>query len=283
MIVHTDSERVSKARRMNLELILSDHDVSCITCEKSGDCALERYAYEFGIKESVFSGPGHARNNFDVKTENPFIVRDYNKCILCGRCVLACGQLQYDSAITYAGRGFTGHISTALDRPLQDTTCEFCGRCISVCPVGALTEKTRQGKGREWELETTATICPYCGCGCTLNMHTRNGELVKVTTSKDTAGRGNLCVKGKFGTRFINHEDRLTRPLIKRAGNFVETSWDEALDLVAGRLREIKDKHGPGAIGGLSSAKCSNEDNYVFQKFMRGVIGTNNVDHCARL
>jgi predicted molibdopterin-dependent oxidoreductase YjgC len=114
-------------------------------------------------------------------------------------------------------------------------------------------------------------------------MHTRNGELVKVTTSRDTVGRGNLCVKGKFGTRFINHEDRLKRPLIKRDGQFVEASWDEALDLVAKRLGEIKDKHGPEAIGGLASAKCSNEDNYIFQKFMRGVIGTNNVDHCARL
>ncbi|MEE9307642.1 MAG: formate dehydrogenase subunit alpha [Spirochaetia bacterium] len=306
MVVRTTTERVQKARRLNLELILSDHDVSCITCEKSGSCSLEKYAYEFGISESIFTGPDRAKNVFPIKEENPFIVRDYNKCILCGRCVLACSELQFDSAIDYADRGFKAHISTAFDRPLQDTPCEFCGRCISVCPVGALTEKERVKKGREWEFEVTSTICPYCGCGCTLEMHTKDGKLIKVTTpAKGTVSKGNLCVKGKFGIYYINHPERLTTPLIRKAtksgasggkpaakggtsgaakgGEFVEASWDEALDLVAKRLREIKDKHGPGVIGGLSSAKCTNEENYVFQKFMRAVIGTNNVDHCARL
>jgi formate dehydrogenase alpha subunit len=291
MVVHTASERVMKARRMNLELILSDHEITCITCERSGSCLLEKYAYEFGISESVFTGPHRAKNEFPILEENPFIVRDYNKCILCGRCVAACGELQYDSAIDYADRGFKAHISTAFGRPLQDTTCEFCGRCISVCPVGALTEKERVRKGREWEFQVTRTICPYCGCGCTLEMHTKEGRLIKVTTpAKGTVSKGNLCVKGKFGTYYINHPERLTKPLIRKPGSrkssvgeFVEASWDEALDLVAKRLREIKEKHGPNSIGGLSSAKCTNEENYVFQKFMRAVIGTNNVDHCARL
>ena len=291
---------------MNLELILSDHEISCITCEKSGSCLLEKYAYEFGISESMFTGAHRAKNTFPIREENPFILRDYNKCILCGRCVTACAELQFDSAIDYADRGFKAHISTAFDRPLQDTTCEFCGRCISVCPVGALTERQRARKGREWEFEVTSTICPYCGCGCTLEMHTMDGKLVKVTTpAKGTVSRGNLCVKGKFGTYYVNHPERLTVPLIRKTagaavapggdasagagaaaakgGVFVEATWDEALDLVSRRLREIKEKHGPDAIGGLSSAKCTNEENYVFQKFMRAVIGTNNVDHCARL
>ena len=280
MIVKTDTERVRRARKANLELLLSDHNVECIVCEKSGDCLLEKYAYEFGIKEPSYGGE---RNQHPVHDDDPFIVRDYNKCILCGRCVYACSEIQHDHAISVSNRGFGAHISTAFDRPLQDTTCEFCGRCISVCPVGALSEKARARQGREWEFQTTATICPYCGCGCTLEMHTKGGRLVKVTTAKDTVGRGNLCVKGKFGTDFINHPERLTRPLIKREGGFEESSWDEALDLVAKRLREIKDEHGPEAIGGLSSAKCTNEENYLFQKFMRAVIGTNNVDHCARL
>ena len=298
MVVHTASERVMKARRMNLELILSDHDISCITCEKSGSCLLEKYAYEFGISKSMFSGPNRARNEFPIKEENPFIVRDYNKCILCGRCVTACAELQFDNAIDYADRGFKAHISTAFDRPLQETTCEFCGRCISVCPVGALTERERVKKGREWEFDVTRTICPYCGCGCTLEMHTKDGKLIKVTTpAKGTVSRGNLCVKGKFGTYYINHPERLRTPLIRDAnaapgsgvkaaakgGEFVEASWEQALDMTAKRLREIKEEHGPGAIGGLSSAKCTNEENYVFQKFMRAAIGTNNVDHCARL
>ncbi len=286
MVVHTTSERVQKARRINLDLILSDHKIECITCEKSGSCALERYAYEFGIAEPRFSGE---KNDLPVDEDNPFIERDYGKCILCGRCVLACAEIQYDSAIDYAGRGFGAHISTAFNRPLDQTTCEFCGLCISVCPVGALTEKDRRKMGREWELKKNHTICPYCGCGCTLEVNVHDGKVVKVMAptgreaNKNTVNKGNLCVKGKFGLRYLNHGDRLRAPLIKKNGAFEEASWDDALDLVARRLGEIKEKHGADALGGLSSAKCTNEENYIFQKFMRACIGTNNVDHCARL
>jgi len=281
MVVHTDTERVRKARRMNLELILSDHNVECITCEKSGDCLLEKYAYEFGIKEPSFGGE---KNEHVIRDDDPFIIRDYNKCILCGRCVYACGEIQYESAIGIAERGFPARVSTSFNKPLQETTCVSCGRCISVCPVGALTEKSRIGKGREWELEKVKTICPYCGCGCTVELNIKNGRLIKVTTpSNDTVNSSNLCVKGKFGLHFINHEERLTSPLIKRNGTFEEASWDEALSIVIENLDRIKKKYGPDAIGGLSSAKCTNEENYIFQKFIRSCIGTNNVDHCARL
>ena len=284
MVVRTDTERVLKARRMNLDLILSDHSIECITCEKSGSCLLERYAYEFGLKDSRFVGPHRARNRHEIHRANPFFERDYNKCILCGRCVLACGELQFDSAIDYAGRGFQAHIATAFHRPLAESTCEFCGRCIGVCPVGALTERARLGAGREWELSVTSTICPYCGVGCTVDLHTKNGRLVKTTThAHETVNRGNLCVKGKFGLYYLNHPERLTTPLIRRDGKLEPASWEEALDHVARRLREIKEKHGPDALGGLSSAKCTNEENYVFQRFVRAALGTNNVDHCARL
>jgi len=284
MVVRTNTERVRKSRRMNLELILSDHSVECITCDKSGSCALERYAYEFGLKDSRFVGPHRARNLHKLDKENPFFERDYNKCILCGRCVLACGELQFDSAIDYAGRGFKAHISTAFHRPLVESTCEACGRCISVCPVGALTERARLGAGREWELQVTSTICPYCGVGCTVDLHTKKGRLVKTTThSQDTVNRGNLCVKGKFGLYYLDHPERLTAPLIRRDGKLEPASWEEALSLVASRLGQIKAKAGPGALGGLSSAKCTNEENYLFQRFVRAALGTNNVDHCARL
>jgi len=284
MKVRTDTDRVQKARRMNLQLILSDHAVECITCEKSGSCLLERYAYEFGITESRFTGPRWEKNRHDVDESSPFLVRDYNKCILCGRCVHACAELQYDSAIDYSARGFKARISTPFGRPLTDTTCEFCGRCIGVCPVGALTEKARRKQGREWELAVTSTICPYCGCGCTLDVHTKAGRVVKVTThSRDTVNRGNLCVKGKFGIGFLDRPERLTTPLIRRDGKLEPASWEEALDLVSRRLGGIKAAHGPDALAGLSSAKCTNEENYVFQRFVRGAFGTNNVDHCARL
>lgn len=281
MVVHTDTERVRRARRNNLELILSDHNVECITCEKSGDCALEQYAYEFGIKKPSFGGE---KNEFPIRDDDPFIVRDYNKCILCQRCIYACGEIQYDSAINIADRGFNACISTPFDRGLQDTACVSCGRCISVCPVGALVEKSRIGKGREWELEKKNTICPYCGCGCTVELNIKDGTLIKVTApGKNTVNNGNLCVKGKFGLHFINHSDRLTKPLIKRENSFVEASWDEAVEYTADNLARIKKKYGPDAIGGLSSAKCTNEENYLFQKFIRACVGTNNIDHCARL
>ena len=284
MVVRTNTERVLNARRMNLELILSDHSVECITCDKSGSCALERYAYQFGLKDSRFTGPHRARNLHKLDKENPFFERDYNKCILCGRCVLACGELQFDSAIDYAGRGFKAHIATAFHRPLLESTCEACGRCIGVCPVGALTERARLGAGREWELQATSTICPYCGVGCTVDLHTKKGRLVKTTThSQDTVNRGNLCVKGKFGLYYLDHPERLATPLIRRDGKLEPASWEEALSLVARRLAEIKAQHGPGALGGLSSAKCTNEENYLFQRFLRAALGTNNVDHCARL
>ena len=281
MVVYTDTERVQKTRKYNLELMLSDHTVDCITCEKSGTCLLEKYAYQFGIKEPSFTG---ARNEQEIIDDDPFIIRDYNKCILCGRCVHVCSEIQYDDAINITERGFAATIGTSFDRTLQDTTCVSCGRCVSVCPVGALIEKSRVGKGREWELESEQTICPYCGCGCTLDMHMKDGELIKVTThAENTTNNNNLCVKGKFGTDFINHPDRLTTPLIKKNGSFTEATWEEALEYAASRLSEIKKKHGPDSIGGLSSAKCTNEENYVFQKFMRACVGTNNVDHCARL
>jgi len=281
MVVRTDTERVKRARRINLELILSDHSVECITCEKSGDCLLEKYAYEFGIKEPSFSGE---INEHVIRDDDPFIIRNYNKCILCGRCTYVCGEIQYESAINITDRGFGARISTSFEKPLQETTCVSCGRCISVCPVGALTEKSRVGRGREWELEKQRTICPYCGCGCTIELNTKNGELVKVTApDSDTVNNGNLCVKGKFGLHFINHSDRLTTPLIRRNGRFEKSSWEEALGVVVENLERIKKKHGADAIGGLSSAKCTNEENYIFQKFIRACIGTNNIDHCARL
>jgi formate dehydrogenase alpha subunit len=283
MVVRTDTERVRRARAMNLELVLSDHAIECIVCEKSGSCRLERYAYEFGIKESIFTGPRRARNNHVPDTENPFFVRDYRKCILCGRCVAACRDLQHSSAIDYAGRGFKAKISTAFGRKLADTSCEFCGRCISVCPVGALTEKSRIKAGREWELTKTTTVCPYCGCGCTLELNVKGGKIVKVTTPRDAVNTGNLCVKGKFGTSFVNRTDRLTHPLVRKNGELVRATWEEALSYTASRLAEIKERHGADAIGGLSSAKCTNEENYVFQKMVRAAVGTNNVDHCARL
>jgi len=281
MVVRTQTERVLKARKLALDLLLSDHPLDCMTCEKAGDCKLQDYAYEFGITESSFAGEQH---DYPIDTSNPFIVRDYNKCILCGRCVAACANIQVSEALDRMSRGFDTKVIAGADQPLQDSTCVFCGRCVSVCPVGALTEKQAVGKGRAWEMEKVRTICNYCGCGCTIELNIKDGKIIKVTNVEDSpVAAGSLCVKGKFGWDFIQNEERLKTPLIKEDGKFREASWDEALNLLATKLSEIKNENGGDSVAMLSSAKCSNEENYLMQKFARAVVGTNNVDHCARL
>jgi len=281
LIVRTNTERVQTTRRSVLELILSDHPLDCLTCEKSGDCELEKYAYELGVSSSRFK---EEKSHYPIDASNPFIERDNDKCILCGRCVTVCDEVQMCSILDYTQRGFKTKISTGFDKPLTESRCVFCGQCIAVCPVGALTEKERKFKGREWELRKVSTVCPYCGCGCRIVLNIKEGEVVKVTSKPESVvNQGWLCSKGKFGFQFIHSSDRLTTPLIKKDGEFKHVSWDEALELVANKFKEIKERYGADSVAGLSSAKCTNEENYLFQKFMRAVIGTNNVDHCARL
>lgn len=281
MEVKTNSERIKKARSVVLELLISNHPLDCMTCEKSGDCLLEKYAYELEISSSRFQGE---KINYPVVSDNPFIERDNTKCVLCGRCIGVCDEIQQCEVLDFARRGFSTIVTTGMDKPLTETACVFCGNCLSVCPVGALVEKERKYRGREWEFKKTTTICPYCGCGCQINLHTKGSKVIKVTSpSGAPANSGWLCNKGKFGFEFINSPDRLTSPLIKEKDNFRKASWHEALDCVASSLTKIKEKYGPDSIAGLSSAKCTNEENYLFQKFMRACIGTNNIDHCARL
>jgi formate dehydrogenase alpha subunit len=281
MEVQTDSERVRKARRIIIELLVSNHPLDCMTCELAGNCRLQDYAYEYGVKGSRFEGE---KAEFPLQDDNGFIVRDYSKCILCGRCVSACAQVRYRNVIDFTGRGFKTKIATPYDGELDKNTCEFCGECVAVCPVGALTERERVGKGREWEFTKVRTTCPYCGVGCTLELSVKDGRIVRSTAPEDEGtNKGSLCVKGRFGLGFVDHPDRLRTPLVRKNGKLVESTWDEALDLVASKLKEIKENTGADSIGFFSSAKATNEENFVFQKFARAVIGTNNVDHCAHL
>jgi predicted molibdopterin-dependent oxidoreductase YjgC len=281
MVVRTNTPRVRDARKLVLEFLLSDHPYDCMTCEKSGSCKLEKYAYEYGIRKSRFAGEAHS---YPIRAANPFFERDYNKCILCGRCVTVCHEIQYCEAVDYSKRGFATKIAASFDRPMQETPCVYCGNCVSVCPVGALSEKAGRFQGREWELKKVPTICSYCGVGCTLILNVKDGQVLKVTSDKDRGmNQGWTCVKGRFGFDYIHSPDRLTDPLIKEDGKFKKTSWDEALGFVAAGLKKVKEKHGPDAIAFLASAKCTNEENYLLQKLARAAIGTNNVDHCARL
>jgi formate dehydrogenase alpha subunit len=185
--------------------------------------------------------------------------------------------------LDFAYRGIETRVSTPFERGFKESGCVFCGNCLSVCPTGAMIENERMGKGREWELKRTETVCPYCGVGCNIVLHTKNNMVVRVTSPEDSPNEGWLCVKGRFGFDFVNSEERLKVPLTRKDGVLKEATWDEALEYVASRLNDIKKKHGSDAIGGFASAKCTNEENYLFEKFMRCAIGTNNVDHCARL
>lgn len=281
--VVTHSERVEEARRFVLNLILSDHPLDCMTCERTGNCELQDLAYQYGIKETRFPGKQH---EYPIDTSNPFYERDYRKCILCRRCVRACNEINGVEAIGMIDRGWSSKVGTAFDDLMQNSTCEFCGMCVEVCPTGALQPKLGRGQGRPWEVEKVAITCPYCGVGCQYYLHVKDGRILGTSSKWDApANHGWTCVKGRFGWDFVHHPDRLTKPLIRRekGGELEEASWDEALDLVAQRFAEIKEKYGSRAFGALASAKCTNEENYVMQKFTRAVMGTNNVDHCARL
>jgi len=280
-VVHTNSPQTREARRFVLELLLSDHPYDCMTCSAAGNCELMDLAYEYGIKQTRFPGEQH---NYAIQDDDPFIYRDYNKCILCRRCVRACDEINGVEAIGLLNRGFSSKIGTAFDGNLQDSPCESCGMCIAVCPTGALAPKQSLGKGRWWEMKKVTTVCPYCGVGCTLDLQVKDNKVIQVASNwEGAANKGWTCVKGRFGWDYVESQERLTTPLIRKNGEFVEASWDEALDLVADKFAEIAKRDGPDALGFLASAKCTNEENYLVQKLARAVIGTNNVDHCARL
>jgi predicted molibdopterin-dependent oxidoreductase YjgC len=195
-----------------------------------------------------------------------------------------CQQVQMCHVLDFAERGFGSLISTSFGRSMVDTTCEMCGNCVSACPTGALQDKLARFTGRTWEAKAVDSVCPFCGCGCNIQLHVSGDRVVQVTAPLGKGPNdGNLCVKGRYGYQFIGHPERLTRPLVRRGGELVPASWDEALDLVAERFAAIRTHSGPDALAGFASARCTNEENYLFQKFMRAVIGTHNVDHCARL
>ena len=278
-VIFTKSEKVIAARRSVLDLMLSTHKADCFSCGKNGDCQLQNLCYEYGVEKTSFEG---VRNEYPIDDSNEFFTYNPNQCILCQRCVNVCQKLHGEAAIGITGRGFKAKIATPFDQLIRGTNCVSCGNCVSVCPVGALLPKTKM-RVRAFETKKVPTTCTYCGVGCQLELQVKDDTVVGAQPLYGEANKGLLCVKGKFGYNFINHRDRLTKPLIRKDGVLVETSWEEAISYIADKIKTIKAESGPDALAGLSSARCSNEDNYVFQKMMRAAIGTNNVDHCARL
>lgn len=278
MVVRTISDEIRKARRLILELLLINHPLDCPVCDKAGECSLQNLVYEYGVNENRFVGVQNIEP-LPVDHHSPLIERNLNRCILCGKCARICTELQGVSEISFVNRGIKTKIGTDFDRPLD---CEFCGQCIAVCPVGALTSKLFKYKARLWELENIPTICPYCSNGCSLILGIKDGQ-IKIVESKDNIGinEGNLCAKGRFGYGFVGSPERLKKPLVKRDGRFEETDWDEALGLVATRFNEIKTASGANSIGALGSARLTNEELYLFQRLVRQGLGTNNIDHDA--
>ncbi|TES82335.1 MAG: formate dehydrogenase subunit alpha [Dehalococcoidia bacterium] len=297
MVVKTNTDAVNEVRRTVVELLLSDHPSEClichrrercgpfdiclrnvavtercVTCAKNEHCELQDIVDYLEITELPFK---HTERSYPVDTSNPFFYRDLAKCVLCGKCVRVCDEVLGVGAVAVINRGFGSKVATFGDKPIIDSNCVSCGECVARCPVGALMPKVTERPTRE-----VATTCTYCGVGCGLYLGVRDGKVMSVRGKReDTVNNGFLCVKGRFGFDFIHHQDRLKYPLIKKNGKFVEASWDEALELVATKLGGYK----PDELAVISSAKCTNEDNYVAQKFARAVLKTNNVDHCARL
>lgn len=305
MVVYTESPKVVANRKMTLELLLASGNHNCAVhggdpvnwtayqrdvqaydtsgelCPVWGDCELQTLAYRYQVRGDRFPAPAP---RYPMETVNPFIVRDFSRCILCGQCVQACNEIQVNNAISFGYRGVEAKIVAAGDHPLKDSDCVFCGECVQVCPVGALVEKNSRYEWRPWEVKKTRTTCSYCGVGCQMDLHVKDNRVIKVTGAEESPpNQGSLCVKGRYGFDFINSTDRLTTPLIKENGEFREASWFEALELTAQRLGEIRDQSGPDSLGVLTSARVSNEENYLAQKLARAVLKTNNVDHCARL
>ncbi|MEA3485379.1 MAG: formate dehydrogenase subunit alpha, partial [Candidatus Aerophobetes bacterium] len=281
MEIITEDEEINDIRRLIVELILSEHEHNCLVCEMNGQCELQDLAYQLGIDKIRFPIEEPAKL---IEDSSEAILRDPNKCILCGRCIRACAELTVQDILEFANRGNEAYIIAGLDQPLAETDCVTCGACVQACPTGALTEKLARFQGRSWEFRKVQTTCPYCGVGCQIELNIKDNKIIKVYGVEDAPdNKGHLCVKGRFGFDYVHHKDRLTTPLIKRNGKFEEAGWSEALELIATKFNQLKDKYGSDALAGLSSAKCTNEENYLFQKFIRTCFGTNNVDHCARL
>jgi len=279
MVINTESPRVQERRKTVIKLMLASHPDSCLVCDKGNRCQLRKVASDMGVGFVEFQ---RIPQSAVIEEVNPFIERDLSKCILCAKCIRACQELVGEGAIDYFGRGFASRPATLGDLPLENSECTFCGTCVALCPTGAIMEKDRAYTGTT--KTTVRTVCAFCGCGCGISLEVKDNRLVRASPDEDNPlNRGTLCVKGSYGYDFVHSPDRLTSPMLRRNGNFEAVTWEEALCVVAEEFKRIGETCGSNSLAAFGSSKCTNEENYLLQRFVRCTLGTNNVDNGSRL
>lgn len=277
IVVHTQTDRLNRIRRDALKLILTYHPLDCPQCDAGGACELQNLVFEFGIDEQEYRATRSTQGIREFAT--PLIRQWGDRCVMCLRCIRADHEIVRTHAIDLVGTGNEAHVGVT-----NPDACISCGECLRVCPVGALTERVSRIKARPWQTTKVLTTCPYCSLGCQLELNCFENKVIGVTAPEDTgANRGSLCQRGIFGYDFLHHPQRVTVPMIREGGHWKEFSWDEALSYVAAMINKVVLGSGPEAVGGLISPRCTNEEAYLFQRFMREVVGTNNIDSTGRL
>jgi len=279
--IYTDSERITRLRKNIIELVLTDHPLDCLTCEVNNNCELQTVAARVGIRDVRYP---EGKNHLDKKKDlsHPYMTSDFSKCINCFRCVRACDEVQGEFILSMAGRGFDSHIVKGFEQSFFESDCVSCGACAQACPTSAISD-VFESKSIQVD-EKIRTVCTYCGVGCNLEVAVVNNKVKSIQAPYDAeVNQGHTCLKGRFAFSFYNHPERLRTPLIRKDGELVPATWDEAYDYIESKLTTIKNEYGPDYIAGISSARCTNEENYLMQKFIRAVIGTNNIDSCARV
>ncbi len=289
MVVRTQSPKLAELRRGVMELYISDHPLDCLTCPANGNCELQDMAGVVGLRD-VRYGMDSNKNHFDaenrapIDASNPYFAYDASKCIVCNRCVRACEEVQGTFALTISGRGFDSRVSPGQDQPFMESECVSCGACVQACPTATLMEKSVIELGQAEK--SVITTCAYCGVGCAFKAEMKGTEVVRMVPWKDGgANHGHACVKGRFAWGYATHPDRITTPMIRSSIDepWRKVSWEEAITYAAAEFRRIQAKYGRGAVGGITSSRCTNEEAYLVQKLVRAAFGNNNVDTCARV
>ena len=284
MTVRTESDKLTKLRQGVMELYLSDHPEGCKECSAGDRCELHQTAEDLGVTTTRYGQDGANHLHSTVDESNPYFNFDPSACIVCSRCVRACGEVQGTFALTVDGRGFASKVVASQDEGFMDSECVSCGACVEACPTGALTEKSLLKIGQPEKV--VKTTCAYCGVGCSFDAEVKGQEVVRMVPSRDgKANRGHACVKGRFAYGYATHEDRITRPMIrsKITDPWKQVSWDEAFTYAASEFRRIQAQYGKQSVGGITSSRCTNEEVFLVQKLIRAALGTNNVDTCARV